>query len=230
MVLEGQSACVMASTSATALAPVRKKVIQELEAKLEQVEANIYNEQASSRKDLAMFAWKTARVLRNLIKPEDSEDRGMLWHNCKAALKDVLYMEKFNPHVFLESQVRDVLEKDIAKMLKMLLDYLKKLQSGKVKAPDQMVEVRPKKAAKREEEPKESKEEEEEPESGGWNRGWKRKGRRWNGPNWWENSLDDQFLSQGAVGIEDSDPEEECPDKAEFGSCAYGQQCGFCYR
>mmetsp|Transcript_23658 Transcript_23658/g.55775 ORF Transcript_23658/g.55775 Transcript_23658/m.55775 type:complete len:215 (+) Transcript_23658:92-736(+) len=213
-----------------ALAPVLKKVIQELEAKLEQVEANIHNDQASSRKDLAMFAWKTARVLRNLIKPEDSEDRGMLWHECKGALKDVLYIEKFTPHVFMEFQVRDVLEKDIAKMLKMLLDYLRRRQSGKAKAPELMVEVRPKKAAKLEEEPKEAKEEEEATESRGWNRGWQRKGRRWNGPNWWENSLDDQYLSQGAIGIEDSDPEEECPDKAEFGSCAYGQQCGFCHR
>lgn len=95
-----------------------------------------------TRKEFAQFCWKVGRAARQLVKPDFSPERGMLWHECKGVLKQVamaighgsgaesgqvLVIEKFQPGVFTDAQVRkDVLETQLIETLEKLISYLRR--------------------------------------------------------------------------------------------------------
>eukprot|EP00931_Biecheleriopsis_adriatica_P004558 TRINITY_DN106205_c0_g1_i1.p1 TRINITY_DN106205_c0_g1~~TRINITY_DN106205_c0_g1_i1.p1 ORF type:complete len:256 (+),score=93.68 TRINITY_DN106205_c0_g1_i1:86-853(+) len=249
-------------TKPTEMDEVFKAVIKELETKLKQIDTAIELDKVASRKELALYCWKTGRVVRQLVKPESSKDRDIFWHECKGILKDVLELQRWNAGVFTEEGVRtDVLEKDVSAMLQKLIGYIKKRASGETKAPDRKVTAEEAKRKKEEQEEQSKlqescskcgeafakeakfcmkcgqKREQKEEESdmgwgswsrGGWQQGWKR-GRKEAG-DWWGSGGGDEGVVRRRWDEEDSDPDEPCPIKARFGSCDYGQQCGFCYR
>merc|ERR1712146_357792 len=91
-----------------------EQVLKELDTKIDQLDTGIRLNQIPSRSDLEKFTWKTGRVVRMLVKPEQDADRKLFWSECKGILKKVLNIENFNPGVFQSSAVReDIIEKDL---------------------------------------------------------------------------------------------------------------------
>ncbi|CAK9118068.1 unnamed protein product [Durusdinium trenchii] len=211
------------------LANIFPPVIKELETKLSELKASIEKKEDLTRKEFATFCWQIGRRVRQLIKPEFSEDRGNLWHDCKGALKLVLVIDKFQPGVFMDSCVRkDVLEKDCVEMLESMIDWLKRRQRGplteKVEVTRNTPPKRKRPAAEKPEAPSSHL-----PRKGTHQKGTGKtaKGDWWGLPNQGAGLLD---LQDDPLRDEESDPEEQCPDKAKFGTCSYGPQCGFCFR
>lgn len=208
----------MAATSEL-LAPVFKALAKELETKVRQVEENISAGVPASRKDLETYIWKTGRVVRLLVKPEASAARDIFWSECKGILKQCIAIEHFNAGIFRPECVhKDVLETHLLKMLSKLLEYTMKRQRGEIEAPSEVmtVESAAKKARK-------AKEEQEAAEKKRLEQEWAREDQAWAARR------TGQELQERWDDV-DSDPGEECPDKAKHGSCSYGRQCGFCYR
>ncbi|CAL1160010.1 unnamed protein product [Cladocopium goreaui] len=248
------------------LGVVLPPLIKELAKRLDQVETGIDQNEVLTRQEFAQACWKIGRTVRQLIKPDYSEERGILWHECKGALKQVLVIEKFQPGVFMDNCVRsDVVEKDLAEMLRRLVTYLKKRQSGAIHQPIEKEEARERPAESQDEEKglskgkgkdkgkdkgkgkgkgkskegeeggEKDKEEKDDKNSSPW------KKRKWTGSwnkgqfgesksDWWSEDINLGTTVSDFSIFEESDPEQECPDKAKFGSCSYGKQCGFCFR
>mmetsp|Transcript_124632 Transcript_124632/g.360558 ORF Transcript_124632/g.360558 Transcript_124632/m.360558 type:complete len:210 (+) Transcript_124632:119-748(+) len=209
----------MVVASSELLAPVFKPLIQELETKVRQVEENVSAGVPASRKDLELYIWKTGRVVRLLVKPEASPAREIFWSECKGILKQCLAIEHFNAGVFRPECVqKDILETHLLKMLEKLLDYTRRRLSGQIAPPDEVQTVES--AAKRARLAKEEKEAEEKKKL---EQDWAKQDQAWAS---WRGGQELQTRWDDV----DSDPGEECPDKAKTGSCSYGRQCGFCYR
>lgn len=196
-------------------------LIKEAETKAQQLNANILGGHAPTRSELEIYVWKTCRVVRQLIKPEANGvgDRAIFWSEIKGILKDCLVLEKFNPGVFDQDCVKkDILESNLKTMLENIAKYTKKRQSGKIKAPKEIqtmahAEQRKRKQQEAEEAAKRKEDEE-------W---WAKEDERWN--NWNQN-----MAAGNRWDDEVSDPEEECPEIKKHGNCAWGRQCGFCFR
>eukprot|EP00434_Breviolum_minutum_P000734 symbB.v1.2.000647.t1/scaffold28.1/size414311/1 len=197
-------------------------LIKELEKRLEEVDLGMQRGEVLSRKEFSMACWRIGRTTRQMIKPEFSEERGILWHECKGALKQVLVLEKFQHAVFMDNCVRtDVVEKHLAEMLRSLLPYLKKRQTGEIPAPIEKEEARP--AKRRKSAATEANDEESKTESKGDNKDGKGKdvkGQKGTGKygraGWWDDAanLGTVHVISQLKHFEESDPEEECPDKA----------------
>jgi len=204
-------------------------VIKELEAKISQLDNGIRMGQTPTRKELESFIWKTGRVLRHLIKPEDSEARKIFWSEAKGILKKVLIIEKFNPGVFTNACVReDVIEGDLLSTLQKMLIYTKRRSEGKVEAPKKALDTDPPPPKKPKTE-EEEKTEEKEKSSNDWSQGWGDK--KWNNKNKFHDPVaawKDMPDFHKKWDEEESDPDEPCPDKLKHGSCSYGRQCCFC--
>merc|ERR1740121_3550892 len=135
-------------------------------------------------------------------------------------LKKCIVLESFNPGVFrAEAIQKDIMEAELLQMLKQLLDYTRKRQAGEIEAPSEVLSVgeAKKRKLKREQE-KEKK----------MMKQWKDEVIRMDDE--WANWREGQEVAADRWDDEESDPGEECPDKATFGTCSYGRQCGFCHR
>jgi len=198
--------------------PVFEPLINELTKKTEQLEENVRAGKAPSRKDLEIYIWKTGRVCRMLVKPQENKSRDIFWSECKGVLKDCIVLEKFNPGVFTPECVRtDIIETNLLSMVKKLLRLTTQRKSGERSAPKevQTLEVALKRKLEAEEiaEVKKTKEDEE----------WLAKeDEKWS----WKKATD----TVKRWDEDDSDLDEECPDVKKHGSCSYGRQCGFCDR
>mmetsp|Transcript_71684 Transcript_71684/g.186407 ORF Transcript_71684/g.186407 Transcript_71684/m.186407 type:complete len:210 (+) Transcript_71684:75-704(+) len=194
-------------------------LIKELDTKVAQLETNAKAQHPPTRKELEIFVWKCGRVVRLLVKPEASNAREIFWSECKGLLKKCLIIEKFNPSSFTSEAVRpDIVENDLLEMLRQLTRYTSQRKSGRIAAPDvvQTLELGEARKRKRETEEEEKKQKEKDD---AWQ---KRRDQKFN--SW----AFDQMGSKWDDAL--SDAEEECPDKKKNGSCAYGRQCGFCFR
>merc|ERR1712194_253778 len=194
-------------------------LIAELTKKTEQLEENVRAGKPPTRKDLEIYIWKTGRVVRMLVKPQENKSREIFWSECKGVLKDCILMDKFNPGVFTPECVRtDIIETNLLSMVKKLLKFTGQRRTGERAAPRevQTLEV----AAKRKLEEEEVQEVKKQKED---NEYWAKEDEKWS------------FKTKALDGVqrwdeEDSDQEEECPDTKKHGSCTYGRQCGFCER
>lgn len=186
-------------------------LIKELDTKIDQLDTGMQLGHTPTRRELENFTWKTGRVIRQLVKPETSDETRTFWSECKGILKRVLVIEKFNPGVFVADCVReDMIERDLLSTLQKLRKYTQSRADGKIAAPKQALDEPGAKKVKVQETVKPTVQK----------------------PKWEElrNKWDAMPLVNTRWDDEESDVDEPCPDLAKTGTCAYGRQCGFCHR
>ena len=211
----------MAQGFVSDLGEVFKAVIRELQVKLAQVELAVRLESAATREQLAIYCWKTGRVIRKLVDPGRATDRKIFWPECKGILKDVLLFPGWDAGSFSDDGVRqNILEQDLLAMLQKLLGYVEKRASGQVSAPREIVSVED--AMRAREERKRQAEAE---------------ALRVRVSDVLDKSNQRTVRARATCRAikkrwdeELSDPDELCPEIVRFGSCTYGHQCGFCVR
>jgi len=97
-----------------------RELLGVVEAAIEQLEKTLESGNIIVRSELSKFVWLTVRKIRTKINPHPVKKSAavQVWADAKGMLKGIIHFDKFNPGMFKEDCIPQVLEKDVHEALK----------------------------------------------------------------------------------------------------------------
>lgn len=234
------------------------EVITEAEQRLATLKEGAANKVTPTREELAKLLFRLGRSIRLYVKPDRSDERYKFWDETRGILKRIIRWEKFSPVTFDIKLLQEAVMEDLVQ--ETLDFYIKWIIGRRENMPPEAPwSKRAEAKRKAEEEAKQEEEANKKGKGKGGKLKSKPKGGKkkredmseedkqqmeayqgalrenqdtWDASKDWVDEADDKVEAElrGRWDEEDSDPDEPCPDKKQFGNCSYGRQCGFCYR